>query len=105
PFFLTYGRERILPGDFQLPKIEDINLEDVLGSLVLLRFENKKGLEYNWMRPYRIVNRNLEYHIYQLQELEGRLYSSWVHADRLNDAHTQYNLSRSWYLPRIARSQ
>jgi transposase InsO family protein len=77
-----------------------------VGDYVLLRHESKKGLEFNWMGPYVVLKTNLDYNTYQIQEIEGKIYSSWVHTDRLHSA--QYDGSKpqkSWYIPRIARAK
>jgi hypothetical protein len=54
-----------------------------IDDYVLLRHENKKGLEFNWMGPYQVLKRNLDYNTYQITEVDGKVYSSWVHTDRL----------------------
>ncbi|KAL9536436.1 hypothetical protein PS6_011904, partial [Mucor atramentarius] len=55
-----------------------------VGDYVMLRHESKKCLEFNWMGPYVVLKTNLDYNIYQIQEIEGKLYNSWVHTDRLH---------------------
>ncbi|GAA5815014.1 hypothetical protein MFLAVUS_008520 [Mucor flavus] len=77
---------------------------------VLLRNESKRGLEYNWMGPYQVINTNPDFNVYQIKELEGKIYNSWVHTDRLkpiaiNNININNNLSSSWYIPRVARVQ
>lgn len=39
----------------------------------MLRHESKKGLEFNWMGPYVVLKTDLDYNIYQIQEIEGDL--------------------------------
>ncbi|KAL7312425.1 hypothetical protein PS15m_012371 [Mucor circinelloides] len=77
-----------------------------VGDYVMLRHESKKGLEFNWMGPYMVLKSNLEYNIYQIQEIEGKVYNSWVHTDRLHPV--QYDGAKpqqSWYIPRVARAK
>ena len=77
-----------------------------VGDYVMLRHESKKGLEFNWMGPYVVLKTNLDYNIYQIQEIEGKTYNSWVHTDRLHTV--QYDGAKpdkSWYIPRIARAK
>lgn len=72
----------------------------------MLRHESKKGLEFNWMGPYVVLKTNLEYNIYQIQEIEGKIYNSWVHTDRLHIAkYDGSKPSESWYIPRTARAK
>ncbi|KAG0808563.1 hypothetical protein G6F16_013716 [Rhizopus arrhizus] len=76
-----------------------------VGDYVLLRHESKKGLEYNWMGPYKVIKRNLDFNTYNIQEISGKVYGSWVHTDRLKLA--KYNgssIDKDWYIPRVARS-
>jgi hypothetical protein len=83
--------------DTQVFKVDDY---------VLLRHETKKGLEYNWTGPYKVINTNIDFHVYKIQELEGKEYKSWVHTDRLKPvALNSKNFSESWYIPRVARAQ
>lgn len=77
-----------------------------VGDYVMLRHESKKGLEFNWMGPYVVLKTNLDYNIYQIQEIEGKVYNSWVHTDRLHSV--QYDGAKpqkSWYIPRVARAK
>ncbi|KAG1131554.1 hypothetical protein G6F37_013750 [Rhizopus arrhizus] len=77
-----------------------------VGDYVLMRHESKKGLEYNWMGPYKVIKRNLDFNTYQLQEVSGKIYSSWVHTDRLHLC--KYNgssINKAWYVPRAARNE
>ncbi|GAA5817836.1 hypothetical protein MFLAVUS_011394 [Mucor flavus] len=75
-------------------------------DFVLLRHESKKGLEYNWMGPYQVINCNPDFNVYQIKEVEGNVYNSWVHTDRLKPISiNSTNTSTSWYIPRIARAQ
>ena len=72
---------------------------------VLMRHENKLGLEYNWKGPFKVLAANLEYHTYQLQDLNGHTYSSWVHTDRLRPIHMGTNqLVDPWYDPTAVRA-
>ena len=74
-------------------------------DFVLLRNESKKGLEYNWMVPYQVINTNIDFNVYQLKEIEGKIYNSWVHTDRLKPVSINHNnISSSWYIPRTARA-
>ena len=54
-----------------------------VGDFVILRHKSKKGLEFNWMGPSVVLKTNLDYNIYQIQEIEGKTYNSWVHIDGL----------------------
>ncbi|CEP16788.1 hypothetical protein [Parasitella parasitica] len=77
-----------------------------VGDYVMLRHESKRGLEFNWMGPYVVLKTNLDYNIYQIQEIEGKVSNSWVHTDRLHSV--QYDGSKpdkSWYIPRVARAK
>ena len=72
----------------------------------MLRHESKEGLEFNWMGPYQIIKRNLEFNTYQIKEIEGNNYSSWVHTDRLHPIKYDGSpISKSWYIPRVARAK
>ncbi|KAG1471288.1 hypothetical protein G6F57_011442 [Rhizopus arrhizus] len=76
-----------------------------IGDYVLMRHESKQGLEFNWMGPYKVINRNLDYNTYQLQEINGKLYASWVHTDRLHAVkYDGASVNKTWYIPRIARN-
>ncbi|KAG2190678.1 hypothetical protein INT47_011752 [Mucor saturninus] len=77
-----------------------------IGDYVMLRHENKHGLEFNWMGPYKVLKKNLDYNTYQIQEVDGKIYSSWVHTDRLHIV--KYDgkpIDKAWYIPRIARAK
>jgi hypothetical protein len=77
-----------------------------VNDYVLLRNEAKKGLEYNWMGPYQVINTNTDFNVYQIKEIEGKIYNSWVHTDRLKPiAINASNITSSWYIPRIAKAQ
>jgi transposase InsO family protein len=54
-----------------------------IGELVLLRLEKRYGLEYNWEGPYRVVKKNEQTDVYQLETYGGVVKSDWVHVDRL----------------------
>lgn len=76
-----------------------------VGDYVLLRHESKTGLEFQWMGPYKVIKRNLDFNTYQIQEIEGKLYNSWVHTDRLHPVkYDGSSINKSWYIPRVARS-
>lgn len=154
PFFLVYGVNPRIPGDFYRPFIhktteidQELLTEDALtrirrlrekrfiaeehmrlqgkkdkekwdekvkngeaqvfevGNYILLRHESKKGLEYNWMGPYIVQNRNLDFNVYKIKEVNGKEYKSWVHTDRLQLVKfSGDNISNSWYIPRDARA-
>lgn len=75
-----------------------------IGEHVLLRHESKKGLEYDWMGPHKIIKRNIDFNTYQFQEADGKIYDSWVHFDRLHPV--KYDgkyLNKPCYIPRVAR--
>ncbi|EIE84465.1 hypothetical protein RO3G_09175 [Rhizopus delemar RA 99-880] len=75
-----------------------------IGDYVLLRHESKKGLEFNWMGPYKVIKRNLDFNTYQIQEINGKTYQSWVHTDRLHPVkYVGTSIDKSWYIPRMAR--
>lgn len=77
-----------------------------VGDYVMLRHENKKGLEFNWVGPYQVNKCNLDYNNYQIKEVDGKMYSSWVHTDRLHPV--KYDgkpIQTSWYIPRVARAK
>jgi hypothetical protein len=68
-----------------------------INDYVMLRHENKKGLEFNWMGPYQVLKRNLDFNTYQITEVDGKVYSSWVHTDRLHPV--KYDgkpINKSW---------
>ncbi|GAA5804828.1 hypothetical protein HPULCUR_010336 [Helicostylum pulchrum] len=74
-----------------------------INDYVLLRHESKKGLEFNWMGPYQVLKRNLDYNTYQIKEVDGKTYSSWVHTDRLIAVkYDGSKIDKSWYIPRTA---
>ncbi|CDH56331.1 predicted protein [Lichtheimia corymbifera JMRC:FSU:9682] len=76
-----------------------------IGDFVLLRHENKLSLEYNWKGPYKILARNLDTHIYQIQDLQGNTYSSWVHTDRLRPISIHSPTpTHPWYDPTHSRA-
>jgi hypothetical protein len=77
-----------------------------MDEYVLLRHENKKGLEFNWMGPYQVIKRNLDFNTYQIKEVDGKVYSSWVRTDRLLPVkYDGSNVNKSWYIPRVARAK
>ncbi|CDH50265.1 hypothetical protein RO3G_11541 [Lichtheimia corymbifera JMRC:FSU:9682] len=75
-----------------------------IGDHVLMRHENKLSLEYTWKGPYRIINKNASTHIYQLQDLNGNTYNSWVHTDRLRPIHFTNTPTDPWYDPTTTRA-
>ncbi|CDH61371.1 retrotransposon ty3-gypsy subclass [Lichtheimia corymbifera JMRC:FSU:9682] len=76
-----------------------------IGDFVLLRHENRLSLEYNWKGPYRILARNLDTHIYQIQDMHNNTYSSWVHTDRLRPIHINSTPpDHPWYDPTVSRA-
>ena len=76
------------------------------GDHVLMRHENKFSLEYNWKGPFRVLAVNHDTHIYKLQDLNGKPYSSWVHTDRLRPIHLPSATppQEPWYDPTAARA-
>ncbi|KAG1136414.1 hypothetical protein G6F37_011734 [Rhizopus arrhizus] len=86
-------------------KNDRIQLFDI-GDYVLLRHESKTGLGFQWMGPYKVVKRNLDFNTYQIQEVNGKMYNSWVHTDRLHPVkYDGSSINKSWYIPRIARNE
>ena len=76
-----------------------------VGDHVLMRHENKFSLEYNWKGPFKVLAVNLDYHVYQLQALNGPIYRSWVHTDRLRPIHVNSSVSSDpWFDPTAARA-
>lgn len=149
PFYLVYGREPKLPGDYTRPYLDKATsndprtiaehtarelealgqaraaaearmravqeqdkerwdahvekLEFEVGDHVLLRNEQKYGLEYNWSGPYLIVAKNEASHVYKLTSVSGEPYPSWVHIDRLKEVKAD-TIDTPWYNPTIARA-
>ncbi|OAD68544.1 hypothetical protein PHYBLDRAFT_150137 [Phycomyces blakesleeanus NRRL 1555(-)] len=66
-----------------------------VGAYVLMRHKNKFGLEYNWMSPYVVVDKNSDTDVYKLTMTEGVSYTYWVHADHLklakDDDYTEFS--------------
>ena len=57
------------------------------------------------MGPYRVLNRNLDFNTYLIEEVDGKTYGSWVHTDRLKAATiVSDSVDQSWYIPRTARA-
>ena len=76
-----------------------------VGNHVLMRHENKLSLEFNWKGPFKVIAVNPDTDIYQLQDLNGQTYSSWVHIDRLKTIHIKSPVtSDSWYNPTAVRA-
>ncbi|OAD72661.1 hypothetical protein PHYBLDRAFT_73069 [Phycomyces blakesleeanus NRRL 1555(-)] len=65
---------------------------------LLLWHENKFGLEYNWMGPYIVIDKNADKNIYKLTTMEGVPYTSWVHANHLKIAKSD-DFDHIWYHP------
>lgn len=149
PFFLVYGREPVIPGDYIRPyfgktvaqdprtvaehtarELEELGqtraaaekrmqvvqeqdksrwdalvdkLDFEIGDHVLLRNEQKFGLEYNWFGPFIIVDKNEEQHIFKLVSVAGEPYSSWVHVDRLKEVKAE-SIDTPWYNPTVSRA-
>jgi hypothetical protein len=150
PFYLTYGREPVLPGDMHVPFIDPkfskdprviadqtateleklnqvraaveirmratnskdkerwdklITPQDFeIGDHVLVRHENKFGLEYNWFGPFVVTGKNEETHVYRLEHITGEPYPSWVHTDRLQRVHAD-SIDTPWYNPTVSRAE
>ncbi|KAG2207610.1 hypothetical protein INT45_004096, partial [Circinella minor] len=76
-----------------------------IGDHVLMRHENKFSLEYNWKGPFKVIATNIDTHIYKLQDLNGQVYSSWVHTDRLRPIHINSSIGAApWFDPTAARA-
>jgi len=149
PFYLVYGREPLLPGDYTRPYFDKLTandprtvaehtareleslgqvraasahrmkmvsesdkerwdaaiekLEFEVGDHVLLRNEQKYGLEYNWMGPFIVVDKNSESHVYKLVTIGGEPYSSWVYVDRLKGVKAE-SIDTPWYNPTVSRA-
>ena len=77
-----------------------------INDYVLLRHESKKGLEFNWMGPYQVLKRNLDYNTYQIKEVDDKIYSSWGQTDRLLAVkYDGSKIDKLWYIPRKARAK
>jgi hypothetical protein len=74
------------------------------GDHVLMRHENKLGLEFNWKGPFVVIACNSSTDTYQLQDLSGKRYDSWVHTDRLKPVASRSSLSAPWYDPATSRA-
>ncbi|KAG0741236.1 hypothetical protein G6F22_005145 [Rhizopus arrhizus] len=74
-----------------------------IGDHVLLRNEQKYGLEYNWMGPYIITGKNDTTNIYKLISIGGEPYPSWVHVDRLKEVKAE-SVAKPWYNPTVSRA-
>ncbi|CEG76670.1 hypothetical protein RMATCC62417_11531 [Rhizopus microsporus] len=59
-------------------------------GLLLIRNEQKCGLEYNWMGPFTVTAKNDVTNIYKLVSVGGEPYLSCVHVDRLKEAKAEY---------------
>lgn len=70
-----------------------------------MRHENKLSLEYNWKGPYRVIGKNQEYHTYKLEDMQGKVYSSMVHTDRLRPLNVKNPIPEPWYDPASSRAQ
>ena len=83
-------------------KTQEFKIDDY----VMLRHESKKGLEFNWMGPYQVLKCNMDFNTYQIKEVDGKIYSSWVHTDRLHPVKYDGSpIDKSWYIPRTARAK
>ena len=77
-----------------------------VNDYVLLRHESKVGLEFNWMGPYQVLKRNLDFNTYKIKEVDGKEYASWVHTDRLLPVkYDGSKIDKSWYISRTARAK
>lgn len=77
-----------------------------IDDYVMLRHESKKGQEFNWMGPYQVIKHNLDFNTYQIKEVYGKIYSSWVHTDRLHPVkYDSSPIKKVWYIQRIARAK
>lgn len=74
-----------------------------VGDHVLLRNEQKYGLEYNWMGPYLVVAKNEDTNVYKLMTIGGEPYQSWVHVDRLKEVKAE-SIEEAWYNPTVSRA-
>ncbi|KAG2216411.1 hypothetical protein INT45_009908 [Circinella minor] len=76
-----------------------------VGDHVLMRHENRRSLEYNWKGPFQVLAVNLDTNVYQLQDLNGQLYRSWVHTDRLRPIHINSTVPTTpWFHPTTVRA-
>ena len=67
---------------------------------ILMHHENKLSLEFNWKGLFKVIDTNPETDIYKLQDLNGQVYSSWVHTNCLRPIHVGSNqLTDLWYDP------
>ena len=149
PFFLVYGREPKIPGDYLRPyfgkaisqdprtiaehtareleelgqvraaahqRMQAVQEQDKLrwdasveklyfevGDHVLLRHEQKYGLEYNWAGPFIIVDKNDESHVVKLVSITGEPYHAWVNLDRLKEVKAEA-IDGTWYNPTVSRA-
>jgi hypothetical protein len=149
PFFLVYGREPKIPGDYIRPyfgkavsqdprtiaehtarELEELGqvraaaekrmqavqeqdkqrwdalvekLDFEVGDHVLVRHEQKYGLEFNWVGPFIIVEKNETSHIFKLVSIAGEPYPSWVHVDRLKAVKAD-SIDTPWYNPTVSRA-
>ncbi|CDH61122.1 integrase core domain containing protein [Lichtheimia corymbifera JMRC:FSU:9682] len=76
-----------------------------VGDIVAMRHENKLSLEYNWKGPYCVIGKNQEYHTYKLEDMQGKVYSSMVHTDRLRPLNVKNPIPEPWYDPASSRAQ
>ncbi|KAI9311716.1 hypothetical protein BX666DRAFT_2031865 [Dichotomocladium elegans] len=76
-----------------------------VGDHVLMRHENKLSLEYNWKGPFIVTACNHDTNIYKIKDMNGQVYTSWVHTDRLRPIHVNSSVSSDpWYDPTAARA-
>ncbi|KAG1225834.1 hypothetical protein G6F67_009193 [Rhizopus microsporus] len=81
--------------------IKKLNFE--VGDHVLMRNEQKYGLEYNWMGPFIVTAKNDVTNIYKLVSVGGEPYPSWVHVDRLKEVRAD-SIDTPWYNPTVSRA-
>ncbi|KAH8555096.1 hypothetical protein BGW37DRAFT_553350 [Umbelopsis sp. PMI_123] len=133
PFYLTYGREPVLPGDSLIPFVDrrftndprivaERNAKDLfklgqirasiewkqggleIGDHVRMHKENKLGLEPNWVGPDVVLDKNDENHVYKLEHILGEQYDSWVPVDRLRKI-DPYSIDAHFYSPATIRER
>jgi hypothetical protein len=78
-------------------------LDFEVGDHVLVRNEQKYGLEYNWMGPFIVTAKNDVTNVYKLVSIGGEPYPSWVHVDRLKEVKAE-SIDTPWYNPTVSRA-
>jgi hypothetical protein len=78
-----------------------------IGDLVLLRLEQRYGLEYHWEGPYRIIKKNSQTDVYQLETFGGVTKKDWVHVDRLKKVKTVDKIleTKPWFDVAVSRAR